>query len=193
MKMTAKFFQCVAFLAAMCISGVLRAAEGGEVIWWLVEDMDKITAEKDGQTFTAEGLGVNAARVRYQNETEFGYLTLYGVSADDVYLTSGGGAAASVPGEYFAALGGLSASSYSYVIELGNWNNGSWTGAMESAPATYGDLQSVQAVAAWKDKTPIYSQPWKPSGYTVVPEPNSGLMLLVGSALLALRRKRRNG
>lgn len=193
MKMTAKIFQYIAFAAALCVAGGLRAADGGEVIWWLVEDMDKITAEKDGQTYNAVDMGVNAARVRYQNDTEFGYLTLYAASENDVYLTSGGGAAASLPGEYFAALGGLSAYSYSFVIELGNWDNGSWTAAMESAPATYGNLQSMEAVAAWKDKTPVYSHPWTPSGYTVVPEPNSALMLLVGGALLALRRKRRNG
>ena len=34
-------------------------------------------------------------------------------------------------------------------------------------------------------------QPWSPNAY-VVPEPSSGLLLLVGAGLLALRRRRRS-
>ena len=191
MKMTAKTVKCIVFAAVMCIAGGLRAADGGEVIWWLVEDMGKITAEKDGVTYNAAAMGVNAARVRYQSGEERGYLSIYASVNNEVHLTMGNGSAASVPGEYFAALGGLPGESYSFVVELGNWADGSWTGtAMESASATYSELQKMNAVATWHDTTPVYSQPWKPSGFTVVPEPNSGLMLLIGGALLALRRRR---
>jgi hypothetical protein len=154
------------------------------VIWWLLEDVSKITADME----------VNAARVRYQDDSGVGgYLSIYAyVPAEDaVYPTYGTGQAASVPGAYFASLSGLSGASYSYVIELGNWNNGTWTGtSMESAPASYGDLQKMQAIASWTDKPPTYSQPWTPTHFQVVPEPNSGIMLLIGGALLTLRRRR---
>lgn len=186
MKMISKTIQCIVFAGVMCAAYGLRAADGGEVIWWLVEDMDKITAE-----YNAVDMDVNAARVRYQSGEERGYLSIYASVNNEVHLTMGDGSAASVPGEYFAALGGLPGESYSFVVELGNWANGNWTGtAMESASATYSELQKMNAVATWHDTTPVYSQPWKPSGFTVVPEPNSGLMLLIGGALLALRRRR---
>ena len=191
MKNIVKTVQFILFCAAMCITGGLRAADGGEVIWWLMGDVNTITAEKDGKVYTAAEMGVNAARIRYQNDSESGYLTIYASASDgEAHLTYGTGAAASVPGWYYASLGGLSGASYSYVIELGNWNNGAWTGpSMESAPASYGDLQSMQAIASWTDKLPAYSHPWTPTQFQVVPEPNSGLMLLVGGALLMLRRR----
>lgn len=192
MKNTIKTVQFILFCAAMCITGGLRAADGGEVIWWLMGDVNNITAEKDGETYTAASMNVNAARVRYQNDSERGYLTIYASASDgEAHLTYGTGAAASVPGWYFASLGGLSGASYSYVIELGNWSNGAWTGtSMESAPASYSELHTKQAIASWTDTPPIYSQPWTPTHFRVVPEPNSGIMLLIGGALLTLRRRR---
>jgi phage-related tail fiber protein len=193
MKVTVKMVQCILLCAVMCIAGGLRAEDGGEVIWWLMGDPKNITAEKDGEIYNAAKMGVNAARIRYENESERGYLSIYAyASADDtVYPTYGDGEAAYVPGAYFASLNGLSGASYSYVIELGNWSDGSWTGAsMESAAVSYSDLQAKDAIATWTDKTPTYSQPWTPTQFHVVPEPNSGLMLLVGGALLALRRRR---
>ncbi len=194
MKNKLKTVQCILFCAVMCIAGGLHAADGGEVIWWLMGDVNTITAEKDGKVYNAADMGVNAARVRYQDDSGVGgYLSIYAyVPADDaVYPTFGNGQAAAVPGAYFASLSGLSGASYSYVIELGNWSNGAWTGtSMESGAASYGDLQTKQAIASWTDKTPTYSQPWTPTRFHVVPEPNGGIMLLVGGALLALRRRR---
>ena len=37
---------------------------------------------------------------------------------------------------------------------------------------------------------PEYATPWTPTSFTVVPEPSSGVLLLVASAMLALRRRK---
>ena len=172
------------------------AAEGGEVLWWLIgknyESIEGETAQ--GTTMTAKDLGVNGARVRYESDSGSGYLTLYALDADDNYVEYNGTGGIKLAAEGFASLDGLSAASCSFVIELGNCDNGQWLGtSMESAPAGYATLAAAQHIATWKDLDATYSRPWTPTEFRVVPEPNSGLMLLVGGALLALRRKRRNG
>lgn len=170
----------------------LRAADGGEVLWWLVEDLDKIvTQTADGKTVSAEDLGVNAARIRYDTGTESGYLPIYAVSGDNqVFPATGTGQAALLPGEYFSALGGFTGASYSFVIELGNWSDGSWVRtSMESVAANYDNLKTDRCIAEWQDTVPVYSSPWTPGSYSAVPEPTSGLLLCIGTALLLLRRR----
>jgi hypothetical protein len=184
------------FAAVFAVSSALHGAEGGEVIWWLVEDLDKITAKTvSGETVSAADpdLNINAARIRYDNGTDSGYLPIYAVDIDNkVHLATGTGGAALLPGEYFTALGGMTGPSYSFVIELGNWSNGNWLGtAMESASSSYDDLKSKNHIASWQDTLPAYSTPWTPDSYSVVPEPSSGLMVLIGVSALLLRRRTR--
>ena len=69
------------------------------------------------------------------------------------------------------------------------YESGTWSTLAVSEPATYNDL--VNAIApAEGGYTPHYVTPWNPAAY-VVPEPSSGLLVLVGAALLALRRRKR--
>lgn len=187
-----KFLKGIVFCALITCASILRAAEGGEVLWWMVEDLSSLTAEaKDGSTVSAADLGVNAARVRYETADASGYLPIYAVADDMAYPTTGTGAAALLPGEYFSSLGSFTGASYSFVLELGNWSNGAWVQtSMESTAVSYNDLKLDQHIAEWRDTTPVYSQPWAPTSYSVVPEPTGGVLMLLGTALLALRRRR---
>ena len=192
-----KAIQTAVLLASVLVASLsCEAAEGGEVLWWMVgEDYKSITGTvtSDGSTMTAEQLGVTDARIRWQDESgKFGYLTLYGLDADGNVHTLEGSAGVGLPAEFFGDLGGLSDESYSFVLELGNYDDGSWVHtSMESEVVKYETLVANKHISEWRETTPTYGTPWKPTNFTVVPEPNSGLMLLVGGALLMLRRRRR--
>ncbi len=81
---------------------------------------------------------------------------------------------------------------YSFVIELGNYEEGGdWSALAISEAMSYGQLLNSKHAIVNTDLgiDPSVLAPWNPQTY-VVPEPSSGLMLVVGAALLALRRKR---
>lgn len=146
----------------------------------------------DGSTYTAAELGVNGARIRYEgSDGTSGYLPIIGVTSSGNNTLFEGASGVGVPGGYYAQLGSYAGDAYSYVLELGNWSNGSWTGTkMESSVATYDYLKAQQHIAQWEGMTPSYARPWTPTEFTVVPEPTGGLLILLSGALLALRRRK---
>ncbi len=172
------------------------AAEGGEVLWWMVgKNMADVQGTTiDGSTMSAVDLGVTDARIRYEatdGSNQSGYLTLLSLNpVDNTVYEIDGAAGILVPGQYFADLSGLSGTAYNFIIELGNYSHGSWTKSMESAAASYQTLADNRHITKWELMDGSYGTRWNPQAYSVVPEPNSGLMLLVGGALLVLRRRR---
>jgi hypothetical protein len=191
-----KFFERAFLVASMLVASLsCEAADGGEVLWWMIGDNYSSIegTATDGSTMTAEQLGVTDARVRWQDGSgNKGYLTLYGLDADGNVHTLDGAAGVGLPAEFFGDLGSLSGESYSFVLELGNYNEGSWVHtSMESEAVKYETLVANKHISEWRETTPTYGTPWKPTSFSVVPEPSSGLMLLVGGAFLMLRRRRR--
>ena len=190
----------VLMVSAFVASVSCSAAEGGEVLWWMIGSDYKTSISgttKEGGTMTAGELGVTDARIRYQDASgnTLGYLPLYALDGDNNVHVFPGNEGLGLPGSYFGDLSDLAGSltSYSFVLELGNWKNGNWVHtSMESEVASYEYLAAQKHISQWKETTPTYGTPWQPTtGYTVVPEPSSGLMLLVGGAVLMLRRRRR--
>jgi hypothetical protein len=186
----------ILFLAILALANFCRAADGGELLYWMVMPSTEITVKYDDSSATGsiQSFDVNGARIRYQYQTEdgtsSGYLPIIGIYPGGNNITFEELAGAPIPGGYHAALGSYTGSAYSYVLELGNWSNGTWTGTkMESTVATYDYLKAQQHIAQWEKDSPSYAAAWKPTEFTAVPEPTSGLLLILGGAILALRRR----
>lgn len=184
-------FLTAAFALTLCC----EAAGGGEVLWWMIgENYGSITGTtEDGKTtMTAAQLGVTDARIGYEDASgNRTYLTLYGIDDQGTVHALEGAAGVELPAEYFADLSGISDLGYSFVLELGHWEEDSgWVATSMEAIASYKELVDGKHISNWDDTAPTYGTPWTPSNFSVVPEPSSGLMVLVGTAFLMLRRKR---
>jgi hypothetical protein len=192
-------------LLSLFASVACCAAGNGEVLWWTIgtgyENLSGTNAE-DGKVYTAGDLGVTDVRIRYESTVDgtSGYLTMLGLNDDgtvSVYDGSvglGGEFGMGVPAEYFGSLSSLSGTSYNFVLELGNYSNGQWVRtSMQSEVVSYQKLLEDSHISAWDGTSNIIGSPWSPNVYTVVPEPTNGLLFLVGGAVLALRRKRKQG
>ena len=190
-----KFIERVFLIVSMfVVSNSCEAAGGGEVLWWMIGDnYESIigTDAKTGETMTAGQLGVTDARIGYEDASgNRTYLTLYGIDDQGTVYALEGAAGVGLPAEYFADLSGISDLGYSFVLELGHWENNQWINTSMEASATYQELVAGKHISNWDNTAPTYGTPWTPSNFSVVPEPSSGLMVLVGTALLMLRRKR---
>lgn len=87
-------------------------------------------------------------------------------------------------GDYYSA----GTPEYSFIVELGNIDaQDNWTTVAQSAAATYSSLADY--IHQTFDINPGQIAVWTPTEFTVVPEPSSGLMMVVGFAILTLRRK----
>lgn len=108
----------------------------------------------------------------------------------DGVMTDGEGGKASYAMASLETVGGGDLlSTYSFAIELGSWSSDAtdadWILAAFSGSATYAQLAQFRST----ELMPQGQVPWNPGAYSA-PEPTSGLLMLIGGALLALRRKR---
>ena len=173
--------------AVFCLMavGVFLARAEETVLWWQVLGDPDVTTFHEGVKKASE-LGVEDARVR---TSEGDYLVLpmeFGgeiVDGDSYSLPMGDAGFALLPS---------SPEALSFMVELGNWDasTDSWVGIAQSRSYTYAELQD-HIIQGWGGPNPgMAGGMWIAEGY-VVPEPSSGILLLIGGGLLALRRKRR--
>ncbi len=111
----------------------------------------------------------------------------YGVEFSEV----GGYWGAGVPTGNQSPSGDYSAGTpeYSFIVELGNIDSSdNWTTVATSAAATYSSLADY--IHQTFDMNPSSMAVWTPTEFSAVPEPSCGMLMAVGMALLALRRKR---
>ena len=124
------------------------------------------------------------------------YIPGYGVDTGNgdlgvLFSDNGGYWGAGVPTGNQSPLGGYSAGSpeYSFIVELGNIDSSdNWTTVATSASVAYSSLSDY--IHQTFDINPSSLAAWTPTAFTAVPEPSGGLLMAVGLALLALRRKR---
>lgn len=168
---------------SLIVAGALLARATEEVLWWQVPDDATVATFHQGDV-RASDLGADEARIVTSAGDYLVIPPFEGPPPDDTEsLEIPMGAA------WFAFLPD-SPEGLSFMVELGNWESGQWTAIAQSQSYTYAQLRD-HIIRDWGTPyaTPADS-PWVAEGY-VVPEPSSGILLLIGGGLLALRRKRR--
>ena len=203
-------FKIAACVAVALTAGV--ASAGDDILYWMIDN--SATVEKDGVTTSIASFFENygategsafAARVRVTGgDIQDGqdvfldlYIPGYGLDVGGgeygvEFSDAGGYWGAGVPTGNQSPSGDFSAGSpeYSFTVELGNIDSSdNWTTVGRSASATHAALGDYSH--ATFDIKPGQIAVWTPTTFTApVPEPSSGLLMAVGLALLALRRKR---
>ena len=79
---------------------------------------------------------------------------------------------------------------YLFYVEMSNYNNGDYETVATGRKYGYGDLVSSGYVAASPLDVSKVTAAASGVNFANVPEPSSGLLLLIGGAMLALRRRR---
>ena len=208
------FKQMFKKLTAAILLVLACAARGDQdnvLLWWFEDPVIKEVGGGDihagalrGRGGDAQGKEVNALRISAtDNEGHKVYLNLASQPVDDtaavtwqswMSLPDVGGNFWAGPG--YADLAGLklSETGFMFAIELGNYTQTgdvfNWVVLAGSAGSTLQDLISGGHIIA-SDLSAQGSFNWQASGYSV-PEPSSGLLVLIGGALLALRRRRKD-
>ena len=202
-------FKMAAYATVALTAGV--ASAGDDILYWMIDN--SATVEKDGVTTSIASFFENydapsgsafAARVRVTGgDIQDGqdvfldlYIPGYGVDTGNGDLgvefgDVGGYWGAGVPTGNQSPSGDFSAGTpeYSFIVELGNIDaSDNWTTVATSASAAYSTLSDY--IHETFDINPGQIAVWSPTEFSAVPEPSSGLLMAVGLALLALRRKR---
>lgn len=160
------------FLAAF--SAMLSASASDQYLYWMVDD----AATVDDGTVLVQG-GQYQAMIKDSN----GYLDLY-ANPGNATSKSYGQVFTFELGESMDTFAKLGGSASSFVVELYNYGDasapGSWIGqatlSWDNGNITTGGMGHANSASA--------------ISFTAAPEPTSGMLLLIGVAGLALRRRK---
>ena len=178
-----------------------------EVLWWTVsadDDVDWYGNDVSVEDLPGYGVEVEngglAARISYvdnpNNPSDSGYLNFWMLSNTEpphpVPQDTVGMSSFMVPIDGYADV--TDKAGYTFMIELGNFENGKWVAIVTGEAQSYSYLDAQESIGTWdmtKELSGLAGLDWSTS--YAVPEPNSGVLLLLGGALLALRRRRNGG
>ena len=191
------------FFAVACCVQVKAGDDMDNVMFWFLQDPE-ITEIGGSSTVSiadltgrgeAEGLKANAVRVTARSGDDFYWLQVVNEAE------SGGDWKQSLvipdgEGDYYAGpayanLAGLDLGDANLVftIEIGNYTGGDWYTLAVSEAWNVAQLDEGEHIRS--AQMSHYGWDYWDGGTYSVPEPSSGLLILIGGALLALRRRRR--
>ena len=168
------------------------AENSTDVLFWYInteEDQEKSGAEFDTIKFWAVDANNNKVNLASRTYTYTSYL-LAGtpsVGSGDTFAASPGSEPpTSFDGYYYTNLTGLD-SGYSFLMEL--YRGGTRVDWMLQ-PVSWDDFSQYVVSGNLTPDFDLQAPDYYNFASTMVPEPTSGLLFLVGGALLALRRRR---
>ena len=172
----------IKLILAACVGCGVFSAQADSYLYWMVGDDKGSGITLDNVTLT--DMDYNGARVAYWVDGGgSGYLNLYGVGESGMVKleTPIGATSASDPSAYYASLGSLGNASHFY-IEL----------VMGETRVGRSDIIDYAGALAMASTDFAPAQLWTQLAFTAAPapEPSSGLLLLLGVAGLALRRRK---
>ena len=184
----------IIFAAALAYATQARAASDTYLYFQIVDNPTIITlagTQVPLSGYSWNGLDVTAARVVSMNGNVDTPLSLSYNAGGTLTDTGVSMVNMGVNMPLYAALPD-DPSSLSFAIELGNYNDGTWTTLATSGSLNYTSLQSAgyTYMPSSGDLALATLTAWAPMAYSV-PEPSSGLLMLLGASLLALKRRRR--
>lgn len=183
----------IIFAAALAYAAQARAASDTYLYFQIVDNPTIITlagTQVPLSGYNWNGLDVTAARVVSMNGNVDTPLALHYNAGGTLTDTGVSVVGMGVNMPLYAAMPD-DPSSLSFAIELGNYNDGTWTTLATSGSLDYTSLQSAgyTYMPSSGELALATLTAWAPTAYSV-PEPSSGLLLLLGASLLALKRRR---
>ena len=182
----------IIFAAALAYAAQARAASDTYLYFQIVDNPTIITlagTQVPLSGYNWNGLDVTAARVVSMNGNVDTPLALHYNAGGKLTDTDVSVVGMGVNMPLYAAMPD-DPSSLSFAIELGNYNDGTWTTLATSGSLDYTSLQSAgyTYMPSSGELALATLTAWAPTAYPV-PEPSPGLLLLLGASLLALKRR----
>lgn len=197
-------------LVAFCMLPQLGRGSD-EILYWMVEEDAKVhyqdgTSQMMPMLVPSSESVTLAARVRVSSASlaEDTFLDLYYQEEDGSWAKwpgdlgidfgdSGSGYwGCGVPTGNFSPITEFGSPEFSFIMEIGNynWDDDSWTTVASSASQSYNSLVDKGYIHYTFDLNPPSGSVWSPKDfYAPIPEPSTGLLMLIGGTLLMLRRK----
>lgn len=195
MRSMCKWLLAAILSCATCVCLAEGDPVGEYLMYWMVDYSGKAGDMAAQVTDKANAGWINQGR---NPDNDFNWSRLVAVVDGEKKVTVGaaelkGLKAGTTDNPLVADLSGVSGTITSFAVEFFNYSGGSLSLLGWTESITPDELLAQGKIADFRD--PKYPQAsydiWSPKEFAAVPEPTGGLLLLIGGALLALRRKQR--